>query len=269
MFNLTKFATNSYENKLSFVKTTMEKAELIDKMNIPQHIAIIMDGNGRWAKQQGQDRLFGHSSGVESVRATIKAAKEFGVKYLTLYAFSTENWNRPKEEVDGLMNLLVQSIANEVDELDENGIRLITIGDESQLPKNCQESLQWAQNKTDKNKDLTLILALNYSARWEIIRALKQIAFEIENHQLKAAEINEEIFERFLSTTNIPDPELLIRTSGENRISNFLLWQIAYTEFHFTNVFWPEFRREHFIEALYDYQNRERRFGLVSEQIQG
>jgi undecaprenyl diphosphate synthase len=246
----------------------MSKEEHIDKNNIPRHIAVIMDGNGRWAKQQGQDRLFGHASGVESVRSTIKSAREFGVEYLTLYAFSTENWNRPKEEVDALMDLLVQSIANEVDELDENNIRLITIGDESKLPEDCQKSLMWAKEKTKNNKDLTLILALNYSARWEIIRALKEIAEEIENHQLKAVEINEEIFERFLSTKDIPDPELLIRTSGENRISNFLLWQIAYTEFHFTNVYWPEFRREHFMQALLDYQNRERRFGLVSEQIE-
>lgn len=246
----------------------MNNQEHIDKNNIPKHIAIIMDGNGRWAKQQGQDRLFGHASGVESVRATIKAAREFGVEYLTLYAFSTENWNRPKEEVDALMDLLVQSIANEVDELHENEIRLITIGDESKLPEDCQKSLNCAKEKTQKNKSLTLILALNYSARWEIIRALKEIAIEIENKELKAADINEEIFENFLSTKDIPDPELLIRTSGENRISNFLLWQIAYTEFHFTNVFWPEFRREHFVQALSDYQNRERRFGLVSEQIQ-
>lgn len=246
----------------------MSKEEHIDKNNIPRHIAVIMDGNGRWAKQQGQDRLFGHASGVESVRSTIKSAREFGVEYLTLYAFSTENWNRPKEEVDALMDLLVQSIANEVDELDENNIRLITIGDESKLPEDCQKSLMWAKEKTKNNKELTLILALNYSARWEIIRALKEIAEEIENHQLKAVEINEEIFERFLSTKDIPDPELLIRTSGENRISNFLLWQIAYTEFHFTNVYWPEFRREHFMQALLDYQNRERRFGLVSEQIE-
>ncbi len=246
----------------------MSKEEHIDKNNIPRHIAVIMDGNGRWAKQQGQDRLFGHASGVESVRSTIKSAREFGVEYLTLYAFSTENWNRPKEEVDALMDLLVQSIANEVDELDENNIRLITIGDESKLPEDCQKSLMWAKEKTKNNKELTLILALNYSARWEIIRALKEIAEEIENHQLKAEEINEEIFERFLSTKDIPDPELLIRTSGENRISNFLLWQIAYTEFHFTDVYWPEFRREHFMQALLDYQNRERRFGLVSEQIQ-
>lgn len=246
----------------------MSKEEHIDKNNIPRHIAVIMDGNGRWAKQRGQDRLFGHASGVESVRSTIKSAREFGVEYLTLYAFSTENWNRPKEEVDALMDLLVQSIANEVDELDENNIRLITIGDESKLPEDCQKSLMWAKEKTKNNKELTLILALNYSARWEIIRALKEIAVEIENHQLKAEEINEEIFERFLSTKDIPDPELLIRTSGENRISNFLLWQIAYTEFHFTDVYWPEFRREHFMQALLDYQNRERRFGLVSEQIQ-
>ena len=241
----------------------------IDQTNIPKHIAIIMDGNGRWAKQQGQDRLFGHSSGVESVRSTIKACRELGVRFLTLYAFSTENWNRPKEEVDGLMDLLVQSIANEVDELNENGIRLITIGDESQLPNHCQESLAWAREKTKENRELTLVLALNYSARWEIIQAVKKIAIDIEAKKMTSEGITEQTFEHFLSTENIPDPELLIRTSGENRVSNFLLWQIAYTEFHFTDVFWPEFRKEHFFKAILDYQTRERRFGLVSEQIQG
>ena len=227
-----------------------------------------MDSNGRWAKTKGKFRIFGHKSGVNAVKEVSEAAAELGVQCVTLYAFSTENWSRPQKEVDALMDLLVQSIANEVDELDENNIRLITIGDESKLPEDCQKSLMWAKEKTKNNKELTLILALNYSARWEIIRALKEIAVEIENHQLKAVEINEEIFERFLSTKDIPDPELLIRTSGENRISNFLLWQIAYTEFHFTDVYWPEFRREHFMQALLDYQNRERRFGLVSEQIE-
>jgi undecaprenyl diphosphate synthase len=241
----------------------------IDYTNIPKHIAVIMDGNGRWAKQQGQDRLFGHTSGVESVRSTIKVARELGIKFLTLYAFSTENWNRPKEEVDGLMDLLVQSIANEVDELNENGIRLITIGDDTQLPRNCQEGLAGAREKTKDNIELTLVLALNYSARWEIIEGLKKIAVEIENKNLTSEQVNEQLFESYLSTKNIPDPELLIRTSGENRVSNFLLWQIAYTEFHFTDIFWPEFRKEHFLKAILDYQARERRFGLVSEQIQG
>ena len=241
----------------------------IDYTNIPKHIAVIMDGNGRWAKQQGQDRLFGHTSGVESVRSTIKVARELGIKFLTLYAFSTENWNRPKEEVDGLMDLLVQSIANEVDELNENGIRLITIGDDTQLPRNCQEGLAGAREKTKDNTELTLVLALNYSARWEIIEGLKKIAVEIENKNLTSEQVDEQLFESYLSTKNIPDPELLIRTSGENRVSNFLLWQIAYTEFHFTDVFWPEFRKEHFLRAILDYQARERRFGLVSEQIQG
>jgi undecaprenyl diphosphate synthase len=241
----------------------------IDKTNIPKHIAIIMDGNGRWAKQQGQDRLFGHSSGVESVRSTIKACRELGVQFLTLYAFSTENWNRPKEEVDGLMDLLVQSIANEVDELNENGIRLITIGDESQLPIHCQESLGLAREKTKGNRELTLVLALNYSARWEIIQAVKKIALEIEAKNMSSEDMTEKTFEHFLSTHDIPDPELLIRTSGENRVSNFLLWQIAYTEFHFTEVYWPAFSKEHFLKAIIDYQTRERRFGLVSEQIQG
>ncbi|MCF8408248.1 MAG: isoprenyl transferase [Crocinitomicaceae bacterium] len=241
----------------------------IDYTNIPKHIAVIMDGNGRWAKQQGQDRLFGHTSGVESVRSTIKVARELGIKFLTLYAFSTENWNRPKEEVDGLMDLLVQSIANEVDELNENGIRLITIGDDTQLPRNCQEGLAGAREKTKDNTELTLVLALNYSARWEIMEGLKKIAVEIENKNLTSEQVNEQLFESYLSTKNIPDPELLIRTSGENRVSNFLLWQIAYTEFHFTDIFWPEFRKEHFLKAILDYQARERRFGLVSEQIQG
>jgi undecaprenyl diphosphate synthase len=241
----------------------------IDYTNIPKHIAVIMDGNGRWAKQQGQDRLFGHTSGVESVRSTIKVARELGIKFLTLYAFSTENWNRPKEEVDGLMDLLVQSIANEVDELNENGIRLITIGDDTQLPRNCQEGLAGAREKTKDNIELTLVLALNYSARWEIMEGLKKIAVEIENKNLTSEQVNEQLFESYLSTKNIPDPELLIRTSGENRVSNFLLWQIAYTEFHFTDIFWPEFRKEHFLKAILDYQARERRFGLVSEQIQG
>jgi undecaprenyl diphosphate synthase len=241
----------------------------IDKNNIPKHIAIIMDGNGRWAKQQGQDRLFGHSSGVESVRSTIKACRELGVQFLTLYAFSTENWNRPKEEVDGLMDLLVQSIANEVDELNENGIRLVTIGDESQLPNHCQKSLSWAREKTKENRELTLVLALNYSARWEIIQAVKKIAIEIEAKNMSSEDMTEKRFEHFLSTHDIPDPELLIRTSGENRVSNFLLWQIAYTEFHFTEVYWPAFSKEHFLKAIIDYQTRERRFGLVSEQIQG
>jgi undecaprenyl diphosphate synthase len=241
----------------------------IDYTNIPKHIAVIMDGNGRWAKQQGQDRLFGHTSGVESVRSTIKVARELGIKFLTLYAFSTENWNRPKEEVDGLMDLLVQSIANEVDELNENGIRLITIGDDTQLPRNCQEGLAGAREKTKDNTELTLVLALNYSARWEIMEGLKKIAVEIENKNLTSEEVNEQLFESYLSTKNIPDPELLIRTSGENRVSNFLLWQIAYTEFHFTDIFWPDFRKEHLLKAILDYQARERRFGLVSEQIQG
>ena len=176
----------------------------IDYTNIPKHIAVIMDGNGRWAKQQGQDRLFGHTSGVESVRSTIKVARELGIKFLTLYAFSTENWNRPKEEVDGLMDLLVQSIANEVDELNENGIRLITIGDDTQLPRNCQEGLAGAREKTKDNIELTLVLALNYSARWEIMEGLKKIAVEIENKNLTSEEVNEQLFESYLSTKNIP-----------------------------------------------------------------
>lgn len=239
----------------------------IDLSKSPKHIAIIMDGNGRWAKKQGEMRLFGHNFGVESVRNVLKAAKELNVKYLTLYAFSTENWNRPKEEVDGLMDLLVRTISGEVQELHANGVRLLSIGDVEKLPNNCNEELQKAQESTKNNDEITLVLALNYSAKWEILEATKQIASKVASGALNVDDVTNELFESELATKNIPDPELLIRTSGEHRISNFLLWQIAYAELYFTDVLWPDFTREHLFEAVYDYQNRERRFGLVSEQL--
>lgn len=239
----------------------------IDLKRSPKHIAIIMDGNGRWAKKQGEMRLYGHNFGVESVRDVLKAAKQLKVEYLTLYAFSTENWSRPKEEVDGLMDLLVRTIAGEVDELHKNGVRLLSIGDTEGLPNNCNLELDKAKEATKNNKDLSLVLALNYSAKWEILEATKSIAKKINSGEIKESELTNELFDQELSTKGIPDPELLIRTSGENRISNFLLWQIAYSEFYFTEVLWPDFKREHLFEAVFDYQNRERRFGMVSEQI--
>ena len=245
----------------------MDLLQQIDLNNTPEHVAIIMDGNGRWAKKQGQERLFGPNFGVESVREVLKAAKELKVKYLTLYAFSTENWSRPKDEVDGLMDLLVRTIAGEVDELNKSGVILKSIGDIEGLPESCKEELRIAQEKTAHNSEITLILALNYSARWELVNATKKIAEKIESGDLKSNEINEEVINAELCTKNIPDPELLIRTSGEQRISNFLLWQIAYTELFFTEVLWPDFKKEDFYKAILSYQSRERRFGMVSEQL--
>lgn len=245
----------------------MSDLSKIDLNNTPNHVAIIMDGNGRWAKKQGQMRLYGHNFGVESIRETLKAARELKVKYLTLYAFSTENWSRPKEEVDGLMDLLVRSLSNEIKELSDSGVRLITIGDLDGMPESCQNELKEAMETTKENSDLTLILALNYSARWEIVNALKKIVQATEQGSLESAKIDADLISDNLTTKGIPDPELLIRTSGEHRVSNFLLWQIAYTEFHFTEVLWPDFRKEDFYKAVLDYQSRERRFGMVSEQL--
>ncbi len=245
----------------------MDYLPSIDLNNVPKHIAVIMDGNGRWAKKQGQMRLYGHNFGVEAVRETLKAAKEVNVKFLTLYVFSTENWNRPKEEVDGLMDLLVRSLANEVKELCESGVRLMTIGNIDGLPESCKAELQDAIDETSSNKDITLVLALNYSSRWEIINAVQKIVQVVETKKIKSVEITNELFESYLTTKDIPDPELIIRTSGEHRISNFLLWQIAYSEFHFTEVLWPDFKRNDLFKAILDYQSRERRFGMVSEQL--
>ena len=239
----------------------------LDKNNIPKHVAIIMDGNGRWAKQKGEMRIFGHTNGVESVRESLTAAAEIGVKYLTLYAFSTENWNRPKEEVAALMDLLVKAIYDEVEELNEKGVRLETIGNTSILPVSCREALSKAKERTKDNNRITLILALSYSSRWEIAQAVKTMAEESISGKLDVETINEDLISSYLSTSNFPDPELLIRTSGENRVSNFLMWQLAYTELYFTETLWPDFKKEHFFKAIKDYQDRERRFGKTSEQI--
>ena len=239
----------------------------LDKNNIPKHVAIIMDGNGRWAKQKGEMRIFGHTNGVESVRESLTAAAEIGVKYLTLYAFSTENWNRPKEEVAALMDLLVKAIYDEVEELNEKGVRLETIGNTSILPVSCREALTKAKERTKNNDKITLILALSYSSRWEIAQAVKTMAEESISGILNVETINEDLISSYLSTSNFPDPELLIRTSGENRVSNFLMWQLAYTELYFTETLWPDFKKEHFFKAIKDYQDRERRFGKTSEHI--
>jgi undecaprenyl diphosphate synthase len=239
----------------------------LDKDNIPTHVAIIMDGNGRWAKKQGEMRLFGHAMGVESVREALRAASEIKVKYLTLYAFSTENWNRPKEEVDGLMDLLVTTIANEIESLNDNDVRLDAIGNLDELPEKCQVELKNAIDRTADNKGTCLVLALNYSSKHEIKSAIKQIAQKYKDGEIELDDISDSLISDYLYTAGIPDPELMIRTSGEIRISNFLLWQLAYSELHFTPIFWPEFKEENFYKAIYEYQNRERRFGLVSEQI--
>lgn len=245
----------------------MSWKEQIDKSRLPQHVAVIMDGNGRWAQQQGKMRVFGHQSGVSAVRETAEAAAEIGVKYVTLYAFSTENWNRPKEEVDALMELLVHTIHAETKTLHENDIRLATIGDTDSLPENCRRQLQEAIDSTANNKRMTLTLALSYSARWEIVRAAKQLAAEAVAGKIKPEDIDADAFAAHLTTAAYPDPELLIRTSGEQRISNYLLWQLAYAEFYFTETLWPDFNREEFYKALVDYQKRERRFGKTSAQV--
>ena len=245
----------------------MSSIESLDKANIPKHLAIIMDGNGRWAKQQGAFRSFGHESGVKSVRDTVETCVEIGVEYLTLYAFSTENWNRPKEEIDILMGILVSSIMNEMPTLMKNGIKLNTIGQTDSLPANCIAALDEAMAKTADNKNLTLTLALSYSGRWDIINAVKSIIKDSTNNSFDIESLNEEMFGKYLSTEGIPDPELMIRTSGEVRISNFMLWQLAYSELYITDVLWPDFRKENLIQAIESYQSRERRFGKTSEQL--
>jgi undecaprenyl diphosphate synthase len=239
----------------------------IDKTNLPSHIAVIMDGNGRWAKKKGALRIFGHKSAVTSVRETTEGCAELGIKYLTLYAFSTENWSRPPDEVNALMELLVSTIRSEIKELLKNNIRLLTIGNIKDLPENCRRELQEAKDMTKANTGLTVILAISYSGRWEIIEAMKTITQELSEGKLKPEDINEQMFSEYLCTKGIPDPGLLIRTSGEMRISNFLLWQIAYSEIYITDVLWPDFRKEHLHEALISYQKRERRFGKISEQV--
>ncbi len=234
---------------------------------LPSHIAIIMDGNGRWAKEQGKNRLYGHFNGVESVRNIVEGCAELKIGYLTLYAFSTENWDRPKDEVTGLMELLVQTIRDEVPTLNKNNIRLHVIGNIGMLPENALNELNEACEDTKGNTGLNLIMALSYSSRWEICNAVKEIGKEIKSGNLSLEEISDDLFKQYLCTANFPDPELMIRTSGEYRISNFLLYQLAYSELYFTDTLWPNFRKENLYEALLDYQNRERRFGKISEQL--
>lgn len=245
----------------------MSYKEQILQDRIPRHIAIIMDGNGRWAKRQGMARMFGHRQGVETVHRITEAAAELGIEYLTLYAFSTENWNRPKEEVDALMALLVDTIAKETPTLMKNNIRLQTIGDIGRLPQATHDKFVACIEQTNQNTGLTLVIALSYSARWELIQAARQIAQAVQHNKMLVEDINEETISAHLTTCNMPDPDLLIRTSGELRISNFLLWQLAYAELYFTDCLWPEFTEEEFYHAIVDYQHRERRFGKTSEQV--
>lgn len=241
--------------------------EKIDLKKLPVHVAIIMDGNGRWAQKQGNQRIFGHQNGVESVRQTVEAAGEIGVKYLTLYAFSKENWCRPKQEIDALMNLMVSTIDSETETLMKNNVKLFVIGDLSNLPNKIQNKLTKVISATNNNNGLNLVIALSYSSKWEITEAARQLARDITDKKLALNEINEKTICGYLTTQHLPDPELLIRTGGELRISNFLLWQIAYSELYFTNTLWPDFRKENFYEAIIDFQKRERRFGKTSEQI--
>lgn len=245
----------------------MELKEKIDSSNLPKHIAVIMDGNGRWAKKKGGIRIFGHQNAIEAVRDTVEAAAELGVSFLTLYAFSTENWSRPKHEVSALMQLLVSTIRKETATLNKNNVRLLTIGDTGSLPKSCQRELKEAIELTKDNSRLTLILALSYSGRWDITQATARIAQKVKEGALDVAEVDEKTVAAYLSTAGFPDPELLIRTSGEQRISNFLLWQLAYTELYITELLWPDFRKEHLYKAILSFQSRERRFGKTSEQL--
>ncbi|MCX8009744.1 MAG: isoprenyl transferase [Ignavibacteria bacterium] len=246
----------------------LAQEKLKQRGNIPTHIAIIMDGNGRWAKAKGLPRVAGHREGVNSVRDIVEACAQLGVKYLTLYAFSTENWKRPKEEVSTLMKLLLKSLRNETDELHRNNIRLKTIGDIESLPFEVQKQLNEAIKKTEHNTRMTLILALSYSGRWDLLNSIKRICKKIQRKAISINEITEEMISQNLTTAEFPNPDLLIRTSGEFRISNFLLWEIAYTEIYIADVFWPAFRRKNLYQAIESYQSRERRFGLITEQLQ-
>ena len=245
----------------------MNQISKADSSSVPVHIAVIMDGNGRWAKEKGKARIFGHKNALTAVRETIESSAEIGVKYLTLYAFSSENWNRPKLEIAALMELLVSSIRKELKSLNDNNIRLMAIGDISALPKKGQKELATAIESTKNNDRMTLVLALSYGSRSEIVSAVKTLAADVKNGEISISDIDENKFEQYLATNSIPDPDLLIRTSGENRISNFLLWQIAYSELLFVDKYWPDFRKEDLIDAVGVYQKRERRFGKTSEQI--
>lgn len=245
----------------------MSYKEQIDTARLPRHVAIIMDGNGRWAKKQGLARMFGHKKGVETVHNITVAATKLGIEYLTLYTFSTENWNRPKEEVDALMTLLVDTIAKETPTLMNNNVRLQTIGDINRLPEGTKQKFLGCIEETGKNTGLTMVIALSYSARWEIIEAVREAVRLTQAGQLRPEDVSEQMVSGLMTTREMPDPDLLIRTSGEYRISNFLLWQLAYSELYFTDCLWPEFTDEEFYKAIVDYQKRERRFGKTSEQI--
>jgi len=245
----------------------MSKKDQIDLNKLPNHIAIIMDGNGRWAKGFGKFRIFGHYNGVKAVKTTVEAAAEIGIKYLTLYAFSTENWNRPKVEVDDLMELLVDTIKNETPTLQKNNIRLMSIGNILDLPPKCRLQLNETIEATKNNTGLTMVLALSYSAKWDIVNAIKTIASKVVSGDLLIDDISAEMLDNQLSTCGVPNPELMIRTSGEQRISNFLLWELAYSEFYFTEKLWPDFKEEDLYEAILSFQLRERRFGKTSEQL--
>ena len=245
----------------------MEYIEQIDKERLPRHVAIIMDGNGRWAKKQGLARMFGHKKGVETVHNITVAATKLGIEYLTLYTFSTENWNRPKEEVDALMTLLVDTIAKETPTLMNNNVRLQTIGDIDRLPEGTKQKFLACIDETSRNTGLTMVIALSYSARWEIIEAVRSAVKMAQEGSVRPEDVNEQFVSSLMTTKAMPDPDLLIRTSGEYRISNFLLWQLAYSELYFTDCLWPEFTDDEFYKAIIDYQKRERRFGKTSEQI--
>jgi len=242
--------------------------EQINLQRLPRHIAIIMDGNGRWAKEKGQDRLYGHFHGVESVRNIVEGCAELGVEYLTLYAFSTENWDRPEYEVTGLIELLVETIRKETETLNKNNIKLHVIGDVKMLPEYAQKELDESLQITSQNTGLNLVMALSYSSRWELVQAVKHIAEDVKAGKIDPETITQNTLQQYLVTSNLPDPELMIRTSGEYRISNFLLYQLAYAELYFTNVRWPDFRKENLYEAILDFQGRERRFGKTGDQIQ-
>ena len=244
----------------------MNKRSLISSDNIPKHVAVIMDGNGRWAKGKGMNRIFGHKNALTAVRETIEAAAELGTEAITLYAFSTENWNRPKIEVNALMSLLISSLNKESVTFKENDVRVNAIGNIKSLPVSAQKTLNEVIKETQNNKKIVLTLALSYGAREEIINTIKNISKKVVNNDLSIEEIDEKIINNHLYTFNLPDVDLMIRTSGEQRISNFLLWQMAYAELYFTNILWPDFRKEHFYDAIIEYQNRERRFGKTSEQ---
>ena len=245
----------------------MSYKEQIQPDRIPRHVAIIMDGNGRWARRQGLARMFGHRQGVQAVHEITEAAAALGIDYLTVYAFSTENWNRPKEEVDALMSLLIDTISKETPTLMKNNVRLLTIGDLSRLPEDARNKFCTCMEETSGNTGLKLVVALSYSARWEIVKAVQGIASAVQAGTMQVEDICEQTVSSYLTTSGIPDPDLLIRTSGELRISNFLLWQLAYSELYFTSCLWPEFTTEEFYHAIVDYQHRERRFGMTSEQI--